>query len=502
MAFNFRKFFAGLNIVPKSVSTVDSMGDMDVTSGDGKLNYHNGTTSSPMLTESQPAAITNKVIDANLNTILNSIVADNSINEDKLTTSVAGAGLTGGDGAPLSVVVDNASLEISSDTVRVKDLGITTAKINNAAVDETKLAASVAGAGLAGGAGSALSVNVDNSTTQISGDTVVVKDGLILKQNFLLNSNFDFWQRGTSLTIANAASTYVPDRWYVKNSLGTNGIITASQQTGSSDGAKFAAKLLITTAPTAAQANGTELYQTLENLQSLSLYNQQACFSIKVKAFGNVNQCGIQFFYKTTEAKVDTAIGSEVTATVNTAGFTTITISGQALGTAQTAAGVVGVRIRIAGVSAGNTYDLNNGFSVEQAMLNLGTVSSSYRRQCDNMQEELSSCERFAEKSYEITIAPGTAVGTGSFEWLRTGAGIRYFIWYKTRKRTPPINTLYNPVTGAANSYRDLSASVNRAPGSLVVSSTTFYLDENSVGWVSLGVNNAAAFQWFADAEI
>ena len=62
-------------------------------------------------------------------------------------------------------------------TTKLDALAVTTAKIAAAAVDETKLAASVAGNGLAGGAGTALSVNVDASTIEINSDTVRVKDG-------------------------------------------------------------------------------------------------------------------------------------------------------------------------------------------------------------------------------------------------------------------------------------------------------------------------------------
>ena len=128
-------------------------------------------------------------------------------------------------------------------------------------------------------------------------------------QNFLLNSDFSFWQAGTSITIANAASTYQADQWYVKNSLGTNGVITFSQQTGSVGGDAYAGQVKITTAPTAAQVNGTELYQPLANGDSQPLYNQTASFGINVKALGNVNQVGLQFYYSTSEVKLATGIG-------------------------------------------------------------------------------------------------------------------------------------------------------------------------------------------------
>jgi len=88
------------------------------------------------------------------------------IDEDRLDASIAGNGLTGGDGSALAVNVDNSTLEINTDIVRIKDAGVTSAKINTA----------VAGNGLTGGGGSALAVNPDNSTIEISSDQVRIKD--------------------------------------------------------------------------------------------------------------------------------------------------------------------------------------------------------------------------------------------------------------------------------------------------------------------------------------
>ena len=60
-----------------------------------------------------------------------------------ITAVIAGAGLTGGGtsgSVTLDVNVDNATIEVVSDTVRVKDLGITSSKINDGAVTTIKLA--------------------------------------------------------------------------------------------------------------------------------------------------------------------------------------------------------------------------------------------------------------------------------------------------------------------------------------------------------------------------
>lgn len=307
-------------------------------------------------------------------------------------------------------VVTGASSELAVATTTAAEIGfvngVTSAIQTQIDAKVSKSTYTAKGSILAASAASTpanLSVGTDGQilaadSTQSTGvkwASVSSLGGTAPSTNGLYNGGFDVWQRSTSTTIANGVSTYVADRWYAKNSLGTNGVITFSQVTGSVIGSKYGASVKITTAPTAAQANGCELYQTLENKDSLNYYNQTASLTVQVKALGNVNQVGVQFFYKTTEAKVDTAIGSEQTYTVNSASFTECTISGQALGTSMTTSGVIGVRIRITGVSTGNTYDLNNGFIAEQAKICLGTVPGSWARMSPVFISELVACRRY-----------------------------------------------------------------------------------------------------------
>src|ERR1044072_1467127 len=60
-------------------------------------------------------------------------VASGGITGTELNASVAGAGLAGGGGAALSVNVDGSTLEIATDTLQVKDAGITSAKLGTGA---------------------------------------------------------------------------------------------------------------------------------------------------------------------------------------------------------------------------------------------------------------------------------------------------------------------------------------------------------------------------------
>lgn len=115
MALNFRKFIEGLRIVPKAASTASEKGDLDVVSGSGKLNYHNGTTASPVVTEAHSASLTNKTIDADQNTLSN--IEDGDI---KVGAAIARSKLA--TGTVSSVVVNNASGVLS-------DLSLTSAQI-------------------------------------------------------------------------------------------------------------------------------------------------------------------------------------------------------------------------------------------------------------------------------------------------------------------------------------------------------------------------------------
>ncbi len=272
-------------------------------------------------------------------------------------------------------------------------------------------------------------------------------------QNNLINGAFDWFQAGSSVTVANTVSTYLADQWYCKNSLGTNGVITYSLATGVTDGSKNGAKLLITTAPTAAQVNGCELYQPLSNQASFAMYNKTASFSVLVKSFGNVNQVGVSIGYVTSETKGFTLIGSEVLTTVNSSTFSACTINGQALGTGPTTSGIYVIKIRITGVSSGNTYDLNNGFVCEQAMFNLGPVAQPFQRQYSDPVSELNSCCYFFEAFNRNGLASAiVAFGFCSVANTTINAGITY----RASKRIAPALTVslashFNCASAASN---------------------------------------------------
>lgn len=104
------------------------------------------------------------------------IVKTNAIDPTHLTTAVAGDGLDGGDGDALSVNVDNSTVEINADALRVKDTGVGKAKLNFDVVKTN--------GGLTFLNADGLSVNTDATTVELSSGSLRVKDAGIGRAKF------------------------------------------------------------------------------------------------------------------------------------------------------------------------------------------------------------------------------------------------------------------------------------------------------------------------------
>ena len=137
-------------------------------------------------------------------------LASTSVTAAKLGSDVAGDGLTGGNGSAIaalanvtetltteasSIIVGSAGISVSVDdstiegsgqgaagteTLRVKDLGITTAKLASLSVTAAKLGSDVAGDGLTGGNGSAIAAlaNITETLTTEASSILVAAAGI------------------------------------------------------------------------------------------------------------------------------------------------------------------------------------------------------------------------------------------------------------------------------------------------------------------------------------
>lgn len=116
-------------------------------------------------------------------------IQNSAITAAKIASAVAGDGLSYNSSTGLAVGVDNSTVEINTDALRIKDLGVTTAKIANSGITAGKLAndsvtkdkinADCAGNGLAQNVDGSLEVSVSDGLEIIS-DSVAIKNGQAL----------------------------------------------------------------------------------------------------------------------------------------------------------------------------------------------------------------------------------------------------------------------------------------------------------------------------------
>lgn len=109
-------------------------------------------------------------------------------NELAAKLNAAGAIASGASG--LAVQVDSSTIEINTNALRVKDAGITLAKLASNSVDENKIVSTAfnAAGAITGGSGSKLAVQVDGSTIEISANALRVKDAGITTAKIAANA--------------------------------------------------------------------------------------------------------------------------------------------------------------------------------------------------------------------------------------------------------------------------------------------------------------------------
>ncbi len=326
-----------------------------------------------------------------------------------------------------------------------------------------------------------------------------------ITENRLYNADFVIWQRGASVILQDKNSSYLADRWFSRNNLGEGSRVEYQRMEEFYEGSRYGASIKVIEPPHANPAGTVEIIQTLENYDSLRFANQRATFSVRVKGLGRVNAIGIQFVSNVKEVVASEPLGPEVIFPVSSDQYSQGTLANVDIGGSFVPAGVLGVRIRVAGVSSGKLYDLDNGMVVRQAMLNLGAAAGPFRTRFEDVGNELAACQRYYEKSYSIDDAPGTKTQNGEvsdvigheiqgFNKMRTleGGPVRY---QKTKRIPSPTIQICDPRKGGSGGWH------HRGDTEAVKT----IVDQSSSGFTILasdGAHEEVYFHWVADAEI
>jgi hypothetical protein len=325
-------------------------------------------------------------------------------------------------------------------------------------------------AALTGGeiqAGAVVTVCFDGTQYQIVSSRALAAT---VVKNWLINGDMEVWQRGAggSASIAVAASTtaYTADRWYITT--GSNQAFTISQQTGLTNGSRFCMRVQRNSGQTG--TGQIVIGQPLDSDFVAGLRGKIVTISAKLRSGANWSPAsgaismalyvgtgspakrGGGFTSETTVASVTTNLGtsSSVMTAPATASSAVPTNAGQ--GELQFA------------VTPSGTASTNDWVEIDDVMICIAPFATVFDRR--RFDEEMTTCQRFYQKSFDYPVAPAQNAGTTHNYVFRenTAASVSDFNDMTpypggTMRVTPTITT-YNP--GAPNTQViDVSASAD-----------------------------------------
>jgi hypothetical protein len=299
-------------------------------------------------------------------------------------------------------------------------------------------------------------------------------------RNRFINGDMRVWQRGTSFSSI-GTSTYSADRW-VSNYGGT--APTFSRSTDAPTGFQYSLSL----AGSSTSYHG--INQRIESLNTADLSGQTVTLSFYAKlssgtAAGGLNISAsyansVDNFGSTTEFD-----GTNITSTI-AGSWTRYTKTFTVPATAATN----GFHVVVFCPGATQTFTLLlTGLQLER-----GSVATPFEFRPISM--ELSLCQRYYEKSYNIATTPGTATFGGA-QTVPPNTGSRQVgAYYQVRKRVNGTITLYSP--GSGNSGNIYAAAANRAAIVADAGENTFRLQVTG----GIAISEDAAYQWVVDSEL
>lgn len=198
MALNGFKFLKYIQLVPNSSAVTTALGELEVLSASSKITFHNGSSASPVVTESHTATLTNKSIDSDLNTITNIKNADikvgAAIDRAKLASGTANRVIiNNGSGVLSELLLSSAQIILGNGS------NIPTATSISGAITIDNLGVTSLGTGIITDANIAIGANIARSKLASgTANAIVVNDASGVMSNLSLTSG--------QLIIANASN--------------------------------------------------------------------------------------------------------------------------------------------------------------------------------------------------------------------------------------------------------------------------------------------------------
>jgi len=359
--------------------------------------------------------------------------------------------------------------------------------------------------------------------------TTTTTDKIGKRKNLIINGAMKISQRGTSeASVSTTKYGKAPDRW--RFVAGNGGTWTVSQSTTSPNLFKNSYKFDCTTADSSLGAGDFLAFdQGLEGLDLQGLgwgtsdaksvtvsfhvrSNKTGTYTCELfQGAGGVGGSNILVSKSYTISAADTWEKKTITFSGNTAVAFTNDNSRQLTLNLWLAAGsnFTGGTFsdgtfhnannkRVASGQVNLADNTSNEWYITGVQIEVGSVATDFEHR--SFAEELALCERYYEKSYNLSVVPGTATDTGLVMWLANrNPGLPHTsLRYKKRKRANPTVTIFNTNTADSNTLRDKDASTDLTPQITRLGETGCTIHTNN----SVALGNFIAFHYTAESEL
>ncbi len=353
--------------------------------------------------------------------------------------------------------------------------------------------------------------------TEMDNNQVATRSG---RKNMIIGGNFDTnpWQRGTQFTLQ-PSGTYGADRfeWLETGA----GVVTVSRTANSPTVAQagFLVDNCLNMSVTTLDASiasgdfymhstkmeGYDFAQIAQNDFVLSFWHSHTKTGTYCVAFKNSGS-DRTFVAEYTQSVSDTYEYATVkviaSPSAGTWDYTTgtgmqVTFAAAAGTTFHTTAGAWNTGDFISTSNQVNAMDsTSNKMRFALIQIEEGIEATDFERR--TIGEELTLCQRYYEKSYDISVNPATVALEGSVRLEHTGASsLQFSVPFLERKRAIPTMVFYSTSDGATGNWRNITGAAN-----LTATVLTAGEARTTVSLGSGTANNNIAGHWAADSEL
>jgi hypothetical protein len=339
------------------------------------------------------------------------------------------------------------------------------------------------------------------------------------RKNIVINGAMQVAQRSTSVTGIGASDGYFTvDRFNI-NVFGTSGRLTMTQTADGPSGFANCIKLACTTADTDMDANkfiileqrfeGQDLQRFMKGTSDAKEYavsfyvkgNASATYVVELFDIDNSRRVSKTFSVTTSWTRVELTFPADTTGAFDDDNALSLNLHLWLVsGTTYTGGTLSQTWIAHSdndgrATGGGNFFSsTDNTFFITGMQLEVGSVATEFEHR--SFGEELALCQRYYQKSYNQSVALGTATNVGITVGVRGNGAFTMTAHLKETMRATPTTVAYSPVSGTSGKVRDLEGGDDE--------SATITASESTIHFTGTGsnVSNAYSVHYTADAEL